>query len=145
MGDSKMASPVADVVDDHGANIIRVQNADELRLAQMGHKQELKRHFSVWSLIGLAANCTISWTGLGLGLITSINAGGPGALIYGFILVFILQCFLATSLAEFVSAYPVEGGMYHWIAAIAPKRYNSILSFATGWSTVFGCELGWDH
>ncbi|KAH1369462.1 hypothetical protein KXW65_005777 [Aspergillus fumigatus] len=138
MGDSKMASPVADVVDDHGANIIRVQNADELRLAQMGHKQELKRHFSVWSLIGLAANCTISWTGLGLGLITSINAGGPGALIYGFILVFILQCFLATSLAEFVSAYPVEGGMYHWIAAIAPKRYNSILSFATGWSTVFG-------
>lgn len=75
MGDSKMASPVADVVDDHGANIIRVQNADELRLAQMGHKQELKRHFSVWSLIGLAANCTISWTGES----PSINAGGPGA------------------------------------------------------------------
>ncbi|ODM19779.1 hypothetical protein SI65_04765 [Aspergillus cristatus] len=115
-----------------------LRNADELRLAQMGHKQELKRHFSVWSLIGLAANCTISWTGLGLGLITAIDAGGPGPLIYGFILVFVLQAFLATSLAEFVSAYPVEGGMYHWIAAIAPKRYNSILSFATGWSTVFG-------
>jgi hypothetical protein len=54
--------------------------------------------------------------------------------------VFILQCFLGASLAEFVSAYPVEGGMYHWIAAIAPKRFNSILSFATGWSTVFGCK-----
>ncbi|KAF9894316.1 hypothetical protein FE257_007819 [Aspergillus nanangensis] len=120
------------------SEVIRVQNADELRLAQMGHAQQLKRHFSVWSLIGLAANCTISWTGLGLGLITSINAGGPGALIYGFILVFILQCFLGASLAEFVSAYPVEGGMYHWIAAIAPRRYNSALSFATGWSTVFG-------
>ncbi|KAF7116229.1 hypothetical protein CNMCM5793_004305 [Aspergillus hiratsukae] len=138
MGDSKMVSPVTDTADDNGSSIIRVKNADELRLAQMGHKQELKRHFSVWSLIGLAANCTISWTGLGLGLITSINAGGPGALIYGFILVFILQCFVGISLAEFVSAYPVEGGMYHWIAAIAPKRYNSILSFATGWSTVFG-------
>jgi choline transport protein len=60
--------------------------------------------------------------------------------IYGFILVFILQCFLGASLAEFVSAYPVEGGMYHWIAAIAPGRYNSFLSFCTGWSTVFGCE-----
>jgi choline transport protein len=36
MGDSKMASPVADAVDDHGSSIIRVQNADELRLAQMG-------------------------------------------------------------------------------------------------------------
>ncbi|KAE8151082.1 amino acid transporter [Aspergillus avenaceus] len=128
----------ADVVDNKSASLVQVHDADELRLAQMGHKQELKRHFSVWSLIGLASTCTISWTGLGLGLITAINAGGPGALIYGFILVFILQCFLGTSLAEFVSAYPVEGGMYHWIAAIAPKRYNSLLSFATGWSTVFG-------
>ncbi|OJJ71634.1 hypothetical protein ASPBRDRAFT_125741 [Aspergillus brasiliensis CBS 101740] len=134
----KSAAPVAHSLDDKGSGSMQVQNADELRLAQMGHKQELKRHFSVWSLIGLAANCTISWTGLGLGLITSINAGGPGALIYGFIFVFILQCFLGTSLAEFVSAYPVEGGMYHWIAAIAPKRYSNALSFATGWSTVFG-------
>ncbi|KAJ5936177.1 hypothetical protein N7454_005475 [Penicillium verhagenii] len=118
--------------------VLKVRDEDELRLAQMGHKQELKRHFSVWSLIGLAANCTISWTGLGLGLITALNSGGPGALIYGFILVFILQSFVGASLAEFVSAYPTEGGMYHWIAAIAPKRYNSLLSFATGWCTVFG-------
>ncbi|KAJ5626151.1 hypothetical protein N7510_002460 [Penicillium lagena] len=132
------AAPQVQVADKHNDKVIRVQNQDELRLAQMGHKQELVRHFSVWSLIGLAANCTISWTGLGLGLITEVNAGGPGAVIYGFILVFILQSFLGASLAEFVSAYPTEGGMYHWIAAIAPKRYNSILSFATGWSTVFG-------
>ncbi|CAG8234897.1 unnamed protein product [Penicillium salamii] len=102
---------------------IKVQNEDELRLAQMGW----------FSLCHLSV-----WLGLGLGLITAINAGGPGALIYGFILVFILQCFVGASLAEFVSAYPVEGGMYHWIAAIAPKRYNSLLSFATGWCTVFG-------
>ena len=30
-------------------------------------------------------------------------------------------------------------GQYHWIAAIAPKRYNALLSFGTAWSTVFGC------
>ncbi|CAI7600312.1 unnamed protein product [Penicillium crustosum] len=132
------SAPVRGVGDGKGTAVIQVQNEDELRLAQMGHKQELDRHFSLWSLIGLAANCTISWTGLGLGLITAINAGGPGALIYGFILVFILQSFVGASLAEFVSAYPTEGGMYHWIAAIAPKKYNSLLSFATGWCTVFG-------
>jgi choline transport protein len=63
------------------------------------------------------------------------------SVIYGFILVFILQSFVGASLAEFVSAYPTEGGMYHWIAAIAPKKYNSVLSFATGWCTVFGCKL----
>ncbi|KAL1985722.1 hypothetical protein VTN96DRAFT_7470 [Rasamsonia emersonii] len=138
MGVGHVNSVPAAVAAGDETSVIKVQNEDELRLAQMGHKQELKRHFTIFSLIGLAANCTISWTGLGLGLITAINAGGPGALIYGFILVFILQSFLGASLAEFVSAYPVEGGMYHWIAAIAPGRYNSFLSFSTGWSTVFG-------
>lgn len=92
------------------------------------------------SLIGLASTTTISWTGLGLGIVTEINAGGPGAIIYGFILVTILQSFLGASLAEFVSSYPTEGGMYHWIAAIAPKRYSAFLSFITGWLTVCGCK-----
>ncbi|RMY26768.1 hypothetical protein D0866_10628, partial [Hortaea werneckii] len=57
---------------------------------------------------------------------------------YGFILVFILQCFLGASLAEFVSSYPTEGAMYHWIAAIAPRRVMGFLSFMTGYFTVFG-------
>lgn len=107
----------------------------------LGHTQELKRHFSTLSLIGLASTTTISWTGLGLGLITEINAGGPGAVIYGFILVTLLQCFLGASLAEFVSSYPTEGGMYHWIAAVAPRKMTGVLSFFTGWFSVLGCKL----
>ncbi|KAK7548107.1 putative choline transporter Hnm1 [Phyllosticta citricarpa] len=122
------------------SNVVTVDShdADKLRLQQMGHQQELKRHFTVFSLIGLASTTTISWTGLGLGLITEIDAGGPGAVIYGFILVFILQSFLGASLAEFVSAYPTEGGMYHWVAAIAPAKYSGFLSFVTGWWSVSG-------
>ncbi|KAH7007228.1 amino acid permease [Ilyonectria destructans] len=122
----------------HGAEGKAEMNADELRLAQMGHTQELKRHFSMLSLIGLASTTTISWTGLGLGLITEIGAGGPGAVIYGFILVTFLQCFLGASLAEFVSSYPTSGGMYHWIAAVAPRKWTGILSFFTGWFSVLG-------
>lgn len=105
-----------------------------------GHTQELKRHFSILSLIGLASTTTISWTGLGLGIVTEIQAGGPGAIIYGFIFVTILQCFLGASLAEFVSSYPTEGGMYHWIAAVAPRKMSAFLSFITGWLTVCGCK-----
>lgn len=86
----------------------------------------------------MASSTTISWTGLGLGLVTEIGAGGPGAIIYGFILVTVLQSFLGASLAEFISSYPTEGGMYHWIAAIAPRKYMGFLSFMTGWFTVFG-------
>lgn len=91
------------------------------------------------SLIGLASTTTISWTGLGLSIVTEINAGGPSAIIYGFILVTMMQSFLGASLAEFVSSYPTEGGMYHWIAAVAPKKLSAFLSFITGWLTVAGC------
>ncbi|KAL1849928.1 hypothetical protein VTK73DRAFT_9776 [Phialemonium thermophilum] len=109
---------------------------DELRLAQMGG-----RHFGILSLVGLASTTTISWTGLGLGIVSEIEDGGPGAIIYGFVLVTVLQCFLGASLAEFVSSYPTEGGMYHWIAAIAPRRMSAFLSFVTGWLTVCGSML----
>lgn len=71
---------------------------------------------------------------------TEINAGGPGAIIYGFVLVTFLQSFLGASLGEFVSSYPTEGGMYHWIAAVAPKKMMAFLSFITGWFTCFGCK-----
>ncbi|KAL2823838.1 putative choline transporter Hnm1 [Aspergillus cavernicola] len=132
MGDVITKDPVIHTKDESA------MDADELRLAQMGHTQELKRHFSMLSLIGLASTTTISWTGLGLSIVTEINAGGPSAIIYGFIFVTIMQSFLGASLAEFVSSYPTEGGMYHWIAAIAPKRMSAFLSFITGWLTVAG-------
>ncbi|KAF4452334.1 putative choline transporter Hnm1 [Fusarium austroafricanum] len=138
MGKSEDISVVQSPRHSMEANLKHAMNPDELRLAQMGHTQELNRHFSTLSLIGLASTTTISWTGLGLGLITEIGAGGPGAVIYGFILVTILQCFLGATLAEFVSSYPTAGGMYHWIAAVAPKRSTGILSFFTGWFSVLG-------
>jgi choline transport protein len=58
--------------------------------------------------------------------------------IYGFILIAVLQSFLGASLAEFVSSYPTSGGMYHWIAAISPERSRGFLSFLTGGLTVMG-------
>lgn len=51
------SAPVGSAGDAKETAFIKVQNEDELRLAQMGHRQELDRHFSLWSLIGLAANC----------------------------------------------------------------------------------------
>ncbi|KAG9663932.1 amino acid permease, partial [Aureobasidium melanogenum] len=134
----KKNDPSIIALDVHSEAKGEVYNADDLRLQQMGHTQELTRHFSMLSLIGLASTCTISWTGLGLGLATEIGAGGPGAVIYGFILIAVLQSFLGASLAEFVSSYPTSGGMYHWIAAVSPERYRGFLSFQTGWFTIMG-------
>lgn len=80
LGITSVSPQVGDLGANTDSELIKVHQKDELRLAQMGrfeirnffgtrvdcvagHKQELKRHFSIWSLVGLAANCTISWTG----------------------------------------------------------------------------------
>ena len=57
----------------------------------------------------------------------------------------VLQSFLGASLAEFISSYPTEGAMYHWIGAIAPRRTTGFLSFVTGWLTVAGCTWIWSE
>ncbi|KAJ6006654.1 hypothetical protein N7451_004598 [Penicillium sp. IBT 35674x] len=150
MGPLEITSKVPKPEMAQSVDIIKVYDEDELRLAQMAtlfcmefdwfssQLYYFVDRFVILLFTKILGRSSNFYTGLGLGLITALNSGGPGALIYGFILVFILQSFVGASLAEFVSAYPTEGGMYHWIAAIAPKRYNSLLSFATGWCTVFG-------
>lgn len=71
MADTKLKSDeiVAAHYGDADGHVGKMHDVDELRLAQMGHKQELARHFGVLSLIGLASTTTISWTGMLGGLI----------------------------------------------------------------------------
>lgn len=45
---------------------------------------------------------------------------------------------MATSLAEFLSAYPTAGGQYHWVAVTSWRRYMPILSWITGWVNCSG-------
>ncbi|KAH7229826.1 hypothetical protein BKA60DRAFT_552582 [Fusarium oxysporum] len=54
------------------ADLKHAMNPDKLRLAQIGSKQELHRHFSTLGPINLAFTITISYTGLSLGLITEM-------------------------------------------------------------------------
>lgn len=44
----------------------------------------------------------------------------------------------ATSLAEFLSAYPTAGGQYHWVAIVSPRAYAPFLAWLSGWITLFG-------
>jgi amino acid transporter len=45
---------------------------------------------------------------------------------------------MATSLAEFLSAYPTAGGQYHWVALISWDRWMPIISWITGWVNCSG-------
>lgn len=45
---------------------------------------------------------------------------------------------MATSLAEFLSAYPTAGGQYHWVAVTSWRSWMPVLSWITGWVNCSG-------
>jgi choline transport protein len=55
---------------------------DDERLAELGHVQELKRTFSVWSLTCLCLCLMATWEALGSVLALALISGGAPCLFY---------------------------------------------------------------
>ena len=106
---------------------------DALKLAEMGYTQDMKRNFSVWSVLGVGFSVTNSWFGISAAMITGINSGGPLLIIYGVILIALLSICVGSSLSELASAMPNSGGQYFWANELAPKKYAKFASYVTGW------------
>lgn len=104
----------------------------------MGHKQELKRNFSMLSMLGLAFAILNTWTALAASITLALPSGGSSAVIWGLIVAGICNLCLAASLAEFLSAYPTAGGQYHWAAIVSWKSSSRGISYITGWINVCG-------
>ena len=106
---------------------------DALKLVEMGYTQDMKRNYSVLSVLGVGFSLTNSWFGISAALITGINSGGPVLIIYGIILIAVLSTCVGISLSELASAYPNAGGQYFWASELAPKGYSRFASYLTGW------------
>ena len=113
-------------------------DSDALKLAEMGYTQDMKRNFSVFSVLGVGFSLTNSWFGISAALITGINSGGPVLIVYGIILIALISTCVGISLSELASAYPNAGGQYFWANELAPRRHASFASYLTGWSSFAG-------
>lgn len=108
---------------EHGHTSI-TQDADAL--AQMGHKQELQRNFSMLSMLGLAFAILNSWTALAASLNLALPSGGPSSVLWGLVTAGVFNLCLAASLAEFLSAYPTAAAQYHWAAIVSPRSISRV-------------------
>ncbi|KAL8826529.1 MAG: hypothetical protein Q9170_007363 [Blastenia crenularia] len=125
-------------------------DSDALKLAEMGYTQDLRRNYTVWSVLGVGFSLTNSWWGITAALITGINSGGPVLIIYGIILLTLVSTCVGITLSELVSAYPNAGntsptawtlvprltgigGQYFWANELAPRRFANFASYLTGW------------
>ena len=109
-----------------------------LNLESFGYKQELKRDFSLFGMIGFAFSVLTCWTALGGSLVAAIEAGGPPVIIYSWIGVSVFSLFVAYSFAEICSAFPVAGGQYSWVAILTPPKWARLTSYLCGWFIVIG-------
>ncbi|KAK6812577.1 hypothetical protein RU639_011669 [Aspergillus parasiticus] len=94
---------------------------------------ELRKNFSLLSVIGMGFSLANSWFGISTALATGIKSGGPVQVVYGLIIItFVCGC-IAVSLAELSSAMPNAGGQYYWTGQLASPRYARFMSYVTGW------------
>jgi amino acid permease (GABA permease) len=114
-----------------------VPGTDEERLAQLGYQQELHRRLSGFS------NFAVSFSIISIlaGAITSygiaMTAGGPMAIVLGWLFVGIMVTFVALAMAEVCSAYPTAGALYWWAAALA-KQNKAAWAWFVGWFNFLG-------
>lgn len=88
-------------VNETGLRGTELSNAnDAAELEGMGYKQELKRSFGLFGMIGFAFSVLTCWTALAGSLVFGIDAGGPPVIIYSWICVCIFSLAVAYSFAE---------------------------------------------
>lgn len=120
-------------ISDDNIEGLKSADKDEANLVGMGYKQDMRRNYSVISVLGVGFSLTNSWFGISAALITGINSGGPVLIVYGIILIALISTCVAISLSELASAYPNAGGQYFWASELAPRRFANFASYLTGW------------
>jgi hypothetical protein len=56
----------------------------ELTLAKVGHRQQLRHRFNIWSILSLSLCLVATWEALSTTIVAALISGGPVSVIYGF-------------------------------------------------------------
>ncbi|GAA5813672.1 hypothetical protein MFLAVUS_007158 [Mucor flavus] len=104
---------------------------DSQRLHDLGYKQEFKREVSLFVQAGFSFTTMAVLPNWMVGFGPSINAGGPSSLFWGWIVVAPFVCCIALSMAEVISSYPLEGGVFSWSLML-------IMSYINGYVYLIG-------
>ena len=123
-------SPLREIDPQHNAG-------DADLLAQIGYKQELRRHYSTLQVFGIA----FSIMGLLPSIASTLSVGlesGPAGLVWGWFLSSIFILCIGISMAFLGSAIPTSGGLYYYTNYYCPDAFRVPLSFMIGCSNSLG-------
>ncbi|KAJ5360981.1 Amino acid/polyamine transporter I [Penicillium brevicompactum] len=103
--------------------------SDEEQLTALGHVQELRREFSLWSIVCLQISLMATWEALSSVVTTALTNGGAPCLFYNYIIALVGTIFIVLSLGEIASVYPTAGG---WISIGGQLVFSASAAFAAG-------------
>jgi amino acid permease (GABA permease) len=114
-----------------------VSDSDVAKLHALGYAQELRRRMGGFSnfAVSFTIICVLSGclTLFGYGM----NTGGPGSMVWGWLVVGLMTLVVAFGMAEICSSMPTAGGLYYWSAKLA-KNQGPAWSWFTGWFNLLG-------
>ncbi|KAJ3459592.1 hypothetical protein MRS44_015665 [Fusarium solani] len=113
---------------------------DNDHLARLGKKPVLKRNFGFMSILGFSCTILITWEAVTVLFAQGLNNGGTAGVIYSFLIVWIGNFSVFSTMCELVSMAPTAGAQYHWVAMLAPRSCAKFLSYLTGMLTVGGWQ-----
>lgn len=120
-----------------------VDDANRVIDVEVGETGEVKleKRFGLVSAISTGICTGNTWAALGGTIVTSFYDGGPTGIMYEFIVVSFFYWFVGASIAELASAIPASGGVYHWAAATAGRKYGTACGYFAGWLNYFAWLL----
>ncbi|KAG0763628.1 hypothetical protein G6F16_003773 [Rhizopus arrhizus] len=111
---------------------------DAQRLHDLGYKQEFKREISLFVQAGFSFTTMAVLPNWLVNFGTSMNAGGPSSMFWGWIVVVPFVICIALSMAEIVSAYPLAGGVYSWSFLLSNKQWGPFMAWINGYAYLIG-------
>ncbi|KPM37120.1 hypothetical protein AK830_g9451 [Neonectria ditissima] len=111
---------------------------EDQELSRLGINSHTKRDLSLINIVAVGWNVCNSWAAVAATMSLSIASGGSVTLLYGLLLVVVLNGSAAATMAEIASVYPTAGGQYHWTGILAPKKWSRGISYVCGVINLLG-------
>lgn len=92
------------------------------------------------SILGFSCTILITWEAITVLFAQGLLNGGTAGVIYSYLIVWVGNISVFSTMCELASMAPTSGGQYHWVAMLAPRSSSKFLSYITGWLAVGGWQ-----
>ncbi|ODV83717.1 hypothetical protein CANARDRAFT_9281 [[Candida] arabinofermentans NRRL YB-2248] len=125
-------------IGDHVIHDIWQDDDETQEVEHFNYKQELKKKFSIASIIGLGFSLMNVPFGIASTLSIGLVCGSSFTILWGWVLFSFFTVMISLSLSEIAARFPSSGGVYHFSSILANEKYSLISSWFTGWFLVLG-------